>query len=426
MTKPLGILMGGLLLVACDGGDDESNSGQASNGTDGSAGTDGDDDGLPGTDDGATSTDDGADTGGADTTGGGDETDGGGDWPDALPIDCLDDANSAELACTPWLQLDPGSIGEGPHFGIGMFPGVGGGFLDAANERIVIGARFGVDVAPGGMVATVDLRTGERTFVSGHYEDPANGPTQVGSGAPLDFVHDVAPTATGWVALGQVGFDTAIVTVDPATGARTSVTPDGGSGCADPEGNEITIDPYTIAVTQDGTVLTTFRGSNPGIGVVGYDADGCHVVSRMGAVGPSIGMGPEQTGGYFVDIEVDGGTLWALEWQTQSLFSIDLATGNRKRVSSSSNTTTVGEGPAIGTQSLAVTDAGIVTYDDETYTLVDPSTGMRTAIPMDGPLVYGADGHVLAHPNAPWIVVLADVGVAVLDTATGNSNVISF
>ena len=106
-----------------------------------------------------------------------------------------------------------------------MFPGVGGGFLDAANERIVIGARFGVDVAPGGMVATVDLRTGERTFVSGHYEDPANGPTVVGSGAPIDFVHDVAPTATGWVALGQVGFDTAIVTMTETMTMRGGCQP---------------------------------------------------------------------------------------------------------------------------------------------------------------------------------------------------------
>ena len=54
MTKTLGILMGSLLVVACDGGDGDSDSGPPA-GTDGSAGTDGDD-GLPGTDDGGTDT----------------------------------------------------------------------------------------------------------------------------------------------------------------------------------------------------------------------------------------------------------------------------------------------------------------------------------------------------------------------------------
>lgn len=427
MTKPLGILMGGLLLVACDDGDGDSGSGQASGGSDGaaSAGTTADD-GAPSPDDGAPGTDDGSDdTGAADTTSGDPTDDTGGDWPDALPIDCLDDANAAELACTPFIQLDPGSVGDGPHFGIGMFPGVLGGFVDAANEQLVVGARFGLDVAPGGMVATVDLRTGARTYVSGHWDDPANGPMEIGSGAPIDYVFDVAPTATGWVAIGQLGTDTVIVTVDPATGARTAITPDGGSGCTDPDGYAITIDPYAIAVA-DGLVLTTFRGQDPGIGVVGYQDGTCHVVSRMGGAGAPVGGGPEQDGGYFVDIQVDGATLWALEWQSQSVYSIDITTGQRKRVSSSSNSTTVGEGPRVRGQSLAVTPSGIMTYDDEGITLVDPATSNRSDVLMDGPLALPVDGHVLAHPNTPWLVVLGDVGAAVLDTATGNSNILSF
>ncbi|HET6585559.1 MAG TPA: hypothetical protein VFG69_19000, partial [Nannocystaceae bacterium] len=399
---------------------------EASGGSGGpaSAGTTGDD-GEPGTDD-AAGTDDGADTGAADTTGGDPTDSGGGEWPDALPVDCLDDANAEELACTPFIQLDPGSIGAGPHFGIGMFPGVLGGFVDDANERLVVGTRFGVDVEPGGAVATVDLRTGERVFVSGHWDDPANGPMELGSGAPIDFVFDVAPTAAGWVAIGQLGGDTVIVTVDPATGARTALTPEGGSGCTDPDGIEIVIDPYAIAVADDGTVMTTFRGTDAGIGIVGYADGGCAVVSRMGGAGAPIGGGPDQSGGYFVDLAIDGATLWGLEWQSQSVFSIDIASGQRKRISSSSSSTAVAEGPPVRGQSLAVTASGIVTYDDEGITLVDPATGNRTAVLVDGPLVLGVDGHVLAHPNAPWLVVLGDVGVGVLDTATGNSNIVSF
>jgi hypothetical protein len=411
--------MGALLLAGCDGGDAGSeSSGQP--GTDGGTSTTG---GETGESEGSGSSSEGTEESGEE---GSTTDDSGGEWPDALPIDCLDDANAEELACLPLIQLDPGSIGEGPHFGIGMVPGVLGGFLDRDGERIVLGARFGVDVAPGGMVATVDLRTGERTFVSGHYDDPATGPTEVGSGAPIDFVYDVAPTAAGWVAIGQIGTsDVVIVEVDPSTGTRTAVTPAEGSGCMDPEGTPVVLDPYAVDVTDDGEILTTFRGA-AGIGVVGYSGGACRVVSRMGGDGAPVGGGPEQTGGYFVDIEVDGDTLWALEWQTQSVFSIDIATGQRMRVSSSSNTTTVGEGAPVRVQSLALTRGGIATYDDEGVTLVDPATGMRTEIPKDGPLAIAGDGHVLAHPNDAWLVVLSDVGVAVLDTTTGNSNVLSF
>lgn len=419
--------------------DDETESTNASTTVPGE--TSADDDGGssgPGDDDGSTGageeTDGGAtDDGPADDTGG-DDT-GGADWPDELPINCTAMPDAPECARPIW--IDPGTIGSGPHLSHGGFPELGAGFLDAANERVVVSAKFGSDsVLPTGAIATIDLRTGERVIVSGRWYDDyvgASGLNEVGTGAPIDYYFDVKPGADGWYAVGQRVMDggaskyATVVHIDPATGDREVVWDEIDHPCDDGAGQAITPNPDSIAIAPDGRVLLNF-GQDPlgaGYGIAAVSTTGCVVVSRSGGANPDVGGGDAITDD-FRGMDVGNGLVWGVDWLSETLTTIDPATGERTRISSTGGSM-IGTGPELANQALAFGGDVVYTYAGW-LTEVDPATGNRTEVTMgDGPLSFAdEDGKVIPHANPKWVVVLSEVAVTVLDKQTGNNNILSY
>lgn len=392
-------------------------------------GSSGDDSGAgsSGGDDSGAGSDGPADSSGGDT--------GATEWPDELPVNCTALPDAPECARPIWIE--PGTIGSGPHLVNGAFPELGAGFLDAENERIVIAAKFGSDsVFPTGGVATIDLRTGDRTIVTGsYYEDyaTAEGFHQLGDGAPIDAYYDVKPGTDGWYAVGDRVMNggaeksAVVVHIDPSTGHREVVWDELLHPCDDGAGQSMIPNPDSIAIAPDGRVLLNI-GDNPlgaGHGLVAVSTAGCVVVSRAEGAGPDIGGG-DTISDDFTGMDMGGGLVWGVDWISSTLTSIDPTTGNRTKVSSSGSGN-VGTGPDLGNEALAYAGDRIYTYAGW-LTEVDPATGNRTEVAMgDGPLSFAqSDGKVLPHANPAWVIVLSEVAVTVLDKQTGNNNILSY
>jgi hypothetical protein len=371
----------------------------------------------------AASSDDGTtdETGNVDT--------GGSPWPDGLPIDCTAQPDAPECARPIWIEA--GTVGSGPPFDNYGFPQLGGGFLDAANDRIVITARFGSDsVSPTGVVATVDLHTGDRVFVSGSFMGP-QGLEEFGDGAPIDYYHDVKAGSDGWYAVGErVTPETrtsVVVRIDPSNGHRELVWDFTEHPCNDAVGTPIIPGGDAIALAPDGRAMLVLE-QNPlgaGYGIVAVSDSGCEVISRSAGDGADIGGGAPLTGAFYgMDSRDD--LVWGVEWLSASLMSIDPTTGGRVRVSNAGEFA-VGRGPELGNEAVAHAGDVIYTYAG-VLTEVDPATGNRNAVPMiNGPLLFAqTDGKVIPHPNSDWVIVLSEIAVVVLDKTTGNNNLLSY
>ncbi|HWB82377.1 MAG TPA: hypothetical protein VG755_45760 [Nannocystaceae bacterium] len=363
---------------------------------------------------------------GADTTTG----DTGEPWPDALPIDCAIDTEAPECARPGWLE--PGTIGEGPHFAQGGFPILRAGFTDG--ERVVFGTHFGSDsVHPSGVVASVDLRTGARAFVSGRYFDDyvtGAGEHEIGDGPDIDYINDVKPGPDGWYAVGEhaeAGKATIVVRIDPSTGDRELVFEEGVHPCDDGAGNPFIPSSWTIVVLPDGRPALNVT-DNPiatGDGLVAVSPSGCEIVSLVGGTQADVGSGATIGDDFFGMVSRDG-RAYGIEWVSSTLTEIDLATGDRRTISST-GAMMVGLGPELANESLVHAGDTIYTYAGY-LSAVDPRTGDRTSIEFDkGPLWFAQiDGEVLLHPKTGWLVVLSELAVTVVDVDSGKSNIVSY
>jgi hypothetical protein len=142
--------------------------------------------------------------------------------PDPLAIDCKVSKNATDPLCVRTSKTTQRGTGPRPM----QFGGsIQGGFLDG--NRLVFAAMTQGLVTPAGVVMTMDLETGNRQVISGHYEDPVNGPVVVGSGPNLGYTEDVAKGPDGWYAVTRDQVPVApprhVFKVDPATGARAVV-----------------------------------------------------------------------------------------------------------------------------------------------------------------------------------------------------------
>jgi hypothetical protein len=280
------------------------------------------------------------------------------------------------------------------------------------NGGVVIGRELfvGVDWSSStrpqqGLVMAVHLDTGARRIVSGAFDDPANGYLEVGSGPSFHKVIDVQRAPGGELYALSVPSTTAsleIIRVDASTGQRTLVwrgrdSAFGQCASGDPARIAVTYQERVFGADANGLYLA-FRGAGPyseGVGVVRVSFDGttCRFITRSGAgalnahFGSDVGSGVTVDRGYYGGFSVQGGQLFVLNDALLALFRIDLATGQRTRVSSASTANGVlGSGPVnlggIGQRWLAWDSArnvlwasGVLSY--RALTAVDTATGDR-------------------------------------------------
>ncbi|MBV9949092.1 MAG: hypothetical protein JOZ69_19745, partial [Myxococcales bacterium] len=221
--------------------------------------------GGPPTDGAADATLDGPRGDATDSGPGGDGNDGGAPG-DASPVDgssggllldCTRTANASDPRCTGPSCAFAGTLGAGPILGCSSgFPEIRFGFVDPAAGRLVVAVEMGVQSDANGGVFSVDLRSGDRTLLSGQYQDPATGTVARGTGPDLGGVWDVEAAPDGsWLALVAKGStdNRQIVRVDPATGNRVLVDDFSTLDC----GGGICVTPGYLgglAVAGDGSV----------------------------------------------------------------------------------------------------------------------------------------------------------------------------
>lgn len=354
-----------------------------------------------------------------------------------LPVTCND--SSKDPRCARPTSNTGASLGAGPAIhGSSGFPAIGEGFIDG--RRLVVAVEMGSQYDDLGAVFGIDLVTGDRTVLSGKIEDPAKGPVVVGSGPDLGNVRAVTQAGSSWMALVSKGSTQAlsIIRIDPKTGARTLVRSlDGGVIPCSGSTAKLTIELTNgIAGAPDGTVYAAVGNISNAVGIVAISGSTCNVVTMSGAGGfESKGSGPTLNSlDRYKSLKLDGGKLWALHGMSNSLMTIDIATGNRTRVSSGESQTRVGGGDAkVGYKMLAVngskvwTSGGWAGSSGFTLTEVLASNGQRTAREgKSGPASYNDElTGVWVHPTKPLLVIATDNAFSLYDPATGNSAIIS-
>jgi hypothetical protein len=294
-------------------------------------------------------------------------------------------------------STDPRCVQNPPKQSVGagiVFPAgatLNGGFVDVASRRIVLAA--GGVMANGkqyGAIFTVDLATGNRTFVSGTTLDPAEGPKTAGAGPELlgSAGVNIAAGPDGW----YVTATRAILKIDPVTGDRALAVDlslpafGAGTACQNQMGR--------LAIGPTGKIYRSFEILSNGKGIAeltGGATPTCRaVVNNMdSAVGS--GLKPFRP----TDLSFARGKLWAQD-QARAIFSIDPMTFASRNETS----VTTGSGDeCLGIDGMAMTDDVIWNFNSESKTgdpcatadpnivAVDPSNGKRTGnkVVSDGP-----------------------------------------
>ena len=230
----------------------------------------------------------------------------------------------------------------------------------------------------GGAVFRVDPATGARTTVSAN-GIPAGGPS-------FNNPRGVTVEADGDILVADgTGLDGAVIRVDPTTGARTTVSANGS-----PTGGPSFVDPVGLAIEVDGDILVAdgaaFAGSGGGVIRVDPITGTRTTVSANG----SPAGGPMFTDPSGVAVEAGGGILVA-DWSAFPGFGggvirVDPVTGARTTVSANGSPAT---GPSFADPfTLALeADGDILVADANAFPdlgggviRVDPTTGVRTAV----------------------------------------------
>lgn len=368
----------------------------------------------------------------------------------ALPTDCRPTTASAQICLRP-SNVPAGTFGTGPSpRSLGGFSvEINGGFVDTANNRIVVGVSHGTDDARKVLVMGYDLTTGNRSVISGIFEDPSSGMTMRGTGPAVGFIKDIRLGPDGkYYALNSPdsGDGATVLRIDPATGDRTLVWAGADAmfgQCPSGLSNNphIMPSPWSLEVEPTGSFLMGFGGSpaGSGLGVLRVSADGrtCTFVTLAGRANDSMSVGGGVTlmGSDIRGLFLHGGALYATHGLTASLLRIDLASGMRTRVASSANQTSVGTGGTLGVgwvtydaRRMSLLTTGQFASNDTIVSWVDSTNGNRNVLEVAGPAYRGFQngGGIWVRPSDGMILMAVDgVSIVAVDPATGNSNIFS-
>jgi hypothetical protein len=327
-------------------------------------------------------------------------------------FDCVDRHHWEDPRCRPPSEIAPGSIGIGP-----AFVGPKGAFVDG--DTLVL-------LASPDVVMTVDLRTGDRALRSGTLE----GSVTRGEGPSIADAHDLrrGPSGQWYVATGD-----GIYEVDPATGDRRFDR--SFDRCeADPIG--LTHLGWGFAIDGDGIVYIAGGVPDAGAGVLAVDAaSNCRVVSWAARHDlPSVGGGTSYSAEIYLTPTLHEGDLYVTGDDT--LYRIELATGDRERLSSGFYE--IGSGPSFPMSSTRI---GLRSRDrlcvvgsagPDAVIEVDLTTGDRAAWGIDdGPFreLLAPDRSAklaVAHPHLSGAMIIAtETALLVVEPETGNSVTLS-
>ncbi len=336
-------------------------------------------------------------------------------------------------------QGEAGTIGSGPPFaqavGAGA-TGIVGAFLDPKLEKVIVATDGGANTSFGksiqhGTVYSVDPLTGDRTIVSGYYDDPQNGPSLVGKGSDLGKTRAIAyvPDGRYLVAADESG----PVYVDPKTGDREFLP------APDPNDSECELayqitGKQALAVADDTTSYWGFANKSASAyttcdstgtasaswGLTAVKGSSCHVVTSCGACVVSTGPCWESP---LTAFQVVGNLVYATD-EAAHLWSINTADGTRKRISSLNN-------PMLGTGDYPVGHDSLLVLGKTAWTsgtlplAVDIPTGNRTAHDhVQGPFLSG--GYFMPHPSSSTVLLVAwKFAVGLYDPLSDHSMLLS-
>ncbi|MFT5358718.1 MAG: hypothetical protein ACI9KE_005957, partial [Polyangiales bacterium] len=295
------------------------------------------------------------------------------------------------------------------------------------NGGVIVGRELfvGADWSSGtrvdqGFVFAIHLDTGNRRIVSGGYNDAASGFVETGSGPSLHKVTDVKRGVDGnlyVLSVPPVTTDLEIVRIDPSSGNRTRIwrARDAAFGqCASGDTSRISVTYHdrVFGLSPSGQFYLAFRGAGPyseGVGLVRIEADGasCGFVTRSGAAALNahaanpVGGGWDLDRGFYAGLVEQAGQLYVLNDVYKALFRIDVATGNRTRVSSAATSYGIlGGGPinfgGIGQRWL--------TWDESRSLMWTTGTiNYRSMVAIDTSSGERVDAFCRStNPEAPW------------------------
>lgn len=375
-----------------------------------------------------------------------------------LPFDCRHPRAQDDPRCEAYGNLGT-PIGAG--FDVERYQ-MGDGFVDTANNRLVL--TFNCLLCPDedtGVLA-IDLDTGDRTLLSGHYNDTLDGAVEVGAGEQPSSLDAVKVLPNGkWVALDNIAGEAEIYEIDPATGDRTvlytqeqlvgDITSDGegGSGVCKVDGwvslgvghnhatTEATGAATTLLVGADGTLyLRAERFGTPTqdlniAAIVGLKDGACSIVTLWSGDVPAVNVGTGPDIFFPYNWLIDDGDRILAQRGSFLLHAIDKATGNRSIVSAAIEGSERGSGPELGdSYALLSTDgATLHTVGSEIGEgMVDVTLATGDRVPhgflaLDNVGAFRTRGPIFPYPKIPGVFMIApEGGVILYEPRTGNFN----
>jgi hypothetical protein len=315
----------------------------------------------------------------------------------------------------------------------GVTASLQGGFIDAANNRLVLAAA-GVllEGKKFGAVFTVDLATGNRTVLSGLILDPSEGPKRFGKGPELVGQNmSIAPGPDGfYVTASDIK---GIIKIDPATGDRSLAVdfaaPAFASGPCSSQTSNLTLAP-------NGKIYRSWVNIKIGAGIVemtpGPSPTCRALLNRDDA---AVGSGAKPNDPW--DVMYSAGKVWVLDKRGAALFAVDPATSVSRKVSSGSGDPGSGD-KCFGIDGSSMNDQVVWTFTDGSSTgiacnpsqpgavIVDTADGKRTGVKKlaDGPTdSYRA---VVALPGQKTkALFLAGAAVYIYDSERSLMNIVS-
>lgn len=288
--------------------------------------------------------------------------------PDGWP-DC--DSAPITLKCDP--QACPVTLGEGPR--VTCNPGAAlavDGFYDPHERGIVVQMGSATFSELGQVIISVDPTSGDRRVITGKNLNVG----MVGEGPELNLTHVFSHSAEELLGLQSDG---SLVRVSRKSGDRV-LWPEATAALAEvvPNAKEI-----TAAAGEDGRVILAVKsdsgaGYSYEIALLRTDTVQCTLVSSWtGPSDPQNVVGSGDLGITEAETLVISGDEIIGASHDKDLFSVQLQTGERKRISRLGG---VGTGDwDVGTNTLAVRDGIAWTSDfHQLVILVDLKTGMRT------------------------------------------------
>jgi hypothetical protein len=370
--------------------------------------------------------------------------------PTALPVDCRHSRNESNPRCHDE-QENRGMVGAGLPFpnSIGASY-MANGYLDAASRTIYLAAANSVSGDRVGSYFAVDLDTGDRTLLSGPYDDPRMGVGTAGTGPETGQAFDIEPhPAGGFVAWGANGW----FRID-ASGNRTLVHPSDGY-CRHAMydwnfPNEVT--PHGMTLDEAGRAIVPLGRPRPTSGAMPpeppdpdqpqgmavIDESGCSILMMASADETRrVGTGrvPQFAFAYPLLSE---GVLWS-NTGFGRIFRIDPATGDRLVVSAVQDG--VGSGgmhdaqpgehgffERAGTLYAVRGETSVgAAYGPLLLTEIDVASGDVT--PRFNATEIGLNQAFWAAPHPDdedWIVIGTERFLAIAELSSGNVNLLSF